>query len=161
MAGSKRKADAEQASAKKDKGAHDDRSAKRRRKSDAIAEAATQSKSSIAQPERSAQASIFKDEEKAFPRGGASALTPLEHKQIQIKATQDVLFEQAGHKRTGDDGLSDFGSDAGGEDAPKGVKKRKSKKSKKSSAVEEVEQRIKVEGLSYKASCPIVILLSC
>src|ERR1700712_1393200 len=38
------------------------------------------------------------DEEAAFPRGGASLLTPLEHKQIQIEATRDVLFEQQSSK---------------------------------------------------------------
>ncbi|RKF63734.1 rRNA biogenesis protein rrp5 [Golovinomyces cichoracearum] len=32
-------------------------------------------------------------EESAFPRGGGSILTPLEHKQIQIQASRDVLFE--------------------------------------------------------------------
>lgn len=32
-------------------------------------------------------------DEAAFPRGGGSILTPLEHKQIQIQATRDVLFE--------------------------------------------------------------------
>src|SRR5271163_964569 len=42
--------------------------------------------------------SKLRDEEVAFPRGGASILTPLEHKQIQIEATRDVLFEQQGAK---------------------------------------------------------------
>jgi rRNA biogenesis protein RRP5 len=38
--------------------------------------------------------SKVREEDAAFPRGGASVLTPLEHKQIQIEATQDVLFER-------------------------------------------------------------------
>ncbi|KAL9033237.1 MAG: hypothetical protein Q9214_007609 [Letrouitia sp. 1 TL-2023] len=38
---------------------------------------------------------VLKPEELAFPRGGASVLTPLEHKRIQIQAKNDVLFEQA------------------------------------------------------------------
>ena len=42
--------------------------------------------------------SILDDEERAFPRGGASVLTPLEHRQIQIQATRDVLFEEKGQK---------------------------------------------------------------
>ncbi|KAF2733591.1 nucleic acid-binding protein [Polyplosphaeria fusca] len=159
MPGPKRKADAEQPSSKRDKSAPDHRSAKRRRQSDATADAAKPPKSSIAKPEKSAQASIFKDEEKAFPRGGASALTPLEHKQIQIKATQDVLFEQSGQKRNGDDGLSDIGSDAGVEDTPKAGKKRKSKKGKKPDAAKEDEQRIKVEGISYKKLLPGTMVL--
>ncbi|GEQ68490.1 hypothetical protein JCM33374_g2158 [Metschnikowia sp. JCM 33374] len=37
--------------------------------------------------------------EVAFPRGGASVLTPLEMKTISNKATEDVLFEQASEKK--------------------------------------------------------------
>ena len=37
---------------------------------------------------------ILDDEERAFPRGGGSVLTPLEQRQIQIQATRDVLFEE-------------------------------------------------------------------
>ncbi|KAJ3175830.1 rRNA biogenesis protein rrp5 [Geranomyces variabilis] len=33
-------------------------------------------------------------EEQAFPRGGASALTPLEYREVSDQAKQDVLFEQ-------------------------------------------------------------------
>ena len=49
------------------------------------------------EPHKDENSSILRDEERAFPRGGASALTPLEYKQIQIQATRDVLFEE---KRT-------------------------------------------------------------
>ena len=45
------------------------------------------------------QKSLLISEEKAFPRGGASILTPLERKQVQLQAEKDVLFEQAGGKR--------------------------------------------------------------
>jgi len=38
--------------------------------------------------------SRLKEEEPLFPRGGGSVLTPLEHKEIQIQAKQDALFEQ-------------------------------------------------------------------
>ncbi|ROT38446.1 rRNA biogenesis protein RRP5 [Sodiomyces alkalinus F11] len=37
--------------------------------------------------------SLLKDEEPLFPRGGASVLTPLEHKQIQMQAKADALAE--------------------------------------------------------------------
>jgi hypothetical protein len=98
MGATKRKADASSAPAKKDKGASGDRSAKRPRKSDGAAESPAKSKPE--KTERAApKASVFKEEETSFPRGGASVLTPLEHKQIQIKANQDVLFEQTGGKR--------------------------------------------------------------
>src|SRR5262245_9633609 len=110
MAAMKRKADQGAAQSKQQKPAPTDRSAKRRRKSNASADAASPAKAALGSP---AQKSIFKDEEKSFPRGGASVLTPLEHKQIQIKANQDVLFEQAGLKRSGEDRLSDQGSDIG------------------------------------------------
>jgi rRNA biogenesis protein RRP5 len=148
MGAFKRKADPESAPSKKDKGASGDRSAKRPRKSESNAEHTTPSK---VKPESSTQKSIFKDEETAFPRGGASVLTPLEHKQIQIKATQDVLFEQAGGiKRGGDDGLSDQGSDAADEDRKKAAKKRKSKKSKTAQDEEPKEPKVKAEGLTAK-----------
>lgn len=147
MGAIKRKADQGTIPSKKEKGIPSDRSAKRLRKSDAASESATPSK---AKPESSAQKSVFKDDEKAFPRGGASILTPLEHKQIQIKANQDVLFEQAGLKRGGADGLSEQGSDMGAEDAPKSSKKRKSKKSKTTHTEEPKEPKIKAEGLSFK-----------
>ena len=152
MAGLKRKADDRAVAAKKDKSASGDRFAKRPRKSDVSADDAKPAKPPIAKSEKPAQKSVLQDEERAFPRGGASVLTPLEHKQIQIKATQDVLFEASGQKRGGDDGLSDMGSEAGAEEAPRSDKKRKSKKSKKSHVKEDTEQKVKVEGLSYKVS---------
>lgn len=148
MGAIKRKADQGSTPAKKEKSAPQDRSAKRQRKSDA----AENPPPAKAKPEISTHKSIFKDEEKSFPRGGASALTPLEHKQIQIKANQDVLFEQAGvKKRGGHDGLSDEESDMGDEDdAPKTSKKRKSKKSKADSGEEAHVQKIKAEGVTFK-----------
>jgi rRNA biogenesis protein RRP5 len=81
------------------------------------------------------------EEEPAFPRGGASVLTPLEHKQIQIEATRDVLFEQSTSR-------------------PAETKKRKTKgkdKGKKGGeAVEAEEEVIKVEGLNYKAGSEVL-----
>lgn len=148
MGPTKRKADPGQ-STKKEKDNSTDRSAKRQRKSDATA-GTTASIPSHVKPESSSQKSVFKDEEKAFPRGGASVLTPLEHKQIQIKANQDVLFEQAGLKRTGGDDLSDEGSGGEDEEAPKASKKRKSKKSKTAQDEAAKEQKIKADGLSLK-----------
>lgn len=149
MAAPKRKAENAATIPKKETGSQADRSAKRQRKSEVATDAPKTGKSSIAKLQNAPQKSVFTSEEKSFPRGGASALTPLEHKQIQIKATQDVLFEQAGVKRSGDDGLSDAMSDVDAEHAPKAGKKRKSKKTKKGN-VEEEEAAIRVEGLSYK-----------
>jgi hypothetical protein len=148
MGAIKRKAEGSTPS-KKEKAASSDRSVKRR-KSDVAAEPSpAKSKPESAAP----KPSVFKEEEKSFPRGGASVLTPLEHKQIQIKANQDVLFEQAGIKRSGgdDDGFSDMGSEDGEKATPKS-KTRPLKKTKKSYEDGEKEPVVRAQGLSYKVS---------
>lgn len=87
-----------------------------------------------------------REEDAAFPRGGASVLTPLEHKQIQIEATRDVLFEQGAK--------SSNAVDEGGEEQNVTKKKHKSKsksKSKKGADIAQPEEEtVKIEGLSYK-----------
>lgn len=40
--------------------------------------------------------SFLREEEPLFPRGGGSVLTPLEHRQINVEAQRDALFEQRG-----------------------------------------------------------------
>ena len=94
--------------------------------------------------------------EKLFPRGGGGGLTPLERKQIQVQATQDVLFEQETGKKVTHD---EYGVEDGGAAAAinvDGFKKRK-KKSKhrlKDNAVDQhgPELKVRIEGLSYKVS---------
>lgn len=92
--------------------------------------------------------SQLRDEEVAFPRGGASLLTPLEHKQIQIEATRDVLFEQ-GAKSTNVEEAGDDGETTG-------KKKHKSKSKGKGDgkkgivAAEDDEEAVRIEGLSYQ-----------
>src|SRR5262245_6038275 len=54
-------------------------------------------------PSKRTALSYLRDDEPSFPRGGGSILTPLERKQIQIQATQDVLFEQ--RETNGADGI--------------------------------------------------------
>jgi len=83
-----------------------------------------------------------------FPRGGASVLTPLEHKQIQIEATRDVLFEQAGAKAK----KSSKPDVEGDEETsrPKKKSKSKGKNKKEVEAAEPEEEVVKIEGLSYK-----------
>jgi rRNA biogenesis protein RRP5 len=98
--------------------------------------------------------SRVREEEAAFPRGGASILTPLEHKQIQIEATRDVLFEQEG-------GKSSRAEEAGGGDESVVRKKHKPKskgKGKKAAEnAEPEEETVKIEGLSYKVGCKVCI----
>ena len=104
---------------------------------------------------RSRPVSKLGDEEAAFPRGGASALTPLEHKQIAIEATRDVLFEQQQGGRSSK-------QEADGEEESRPKKKLKSKDSKgkkKGAAVAAVpgEEHVKIEGLNYKVCCTNLI----
>jgi len=149
MAPIKRKADAEGTAPKSGKHSATNPSAKRPRKSDTDASPSKPT----AKSQKPAQTSVFKDEERSFPRGGASVLTPLEHKQIQIKATQDVLFEQSGQKRVAEDRLSDEDDHASDDGASAGKKSKKSKKkSKKAKGAEKEERFVRVESLSYKVS---------
>lgn len=127
-----------------------------KRKNDAAAEGARLAKKH--KPSTYPQkVSILREEEPAFPRGGASILTPLEHKRIQIQAKQDVLFEQSTGKKAAQNEFEDEEND---EDVPdqlcgpieKSKSKSKSKprdnKGKKNGGVEKAALRI--EGLSYK-----------
>lgn len=107
-----------------------------------------------------------REEEPAFPRGGASLLTPLEHKQIQIQATKDVLFEQNTGRKAPNHGLEDDESDTGEQEqeqvngVPATSKRKprsKGQKDKKAGAVE--EPGIRIEGLSYKRLVPGSLIL--
>jgi rRNA biogenesis protein RRP5 len=95
--------------------------------------------------------SILQQEERAFPRGGASVLTPLEQKQIKAQAERDVLFEQqTGQKaapRDDDDGEL---FDAEEESAAPAKKKRKTKRRESEAGKKEAGSGIKIQGLSYK-----------
>ncbi|KAH6723897.1 hypothetical protein BKA61DRAFT_648930 [Leptodontidium sp. MPI-SDFR-AT-0119] len=95
--------------------------------------------------------SQVRDEDVAFPRGGASLLTPLEHKQIQIEATRDVLFEQGAKSKNVDE---DGENGENGETAEKKKHKSRSKgkgEGKKGKDTGEVdEEEVRIEGLSYQ-----------
>jgi rRNA biogenesis protein RRP5 len=96
--------------------------------------------------ERPAKISKTREEDAPFPRGGASLLTPLEHKQIQIEATRDVLFEQQGVKSK-----RAVADDDNAQLERQGKKSKSKKKSKKGPEVAEpAEETVKIEGLSYK-----------
>jgi rRNA biogenesis protein RRP5 len=56
---------------------------------------------------RPALKSILQQEDRAFPRGGGSVLTPLEHKQIRAEAERDVLLEQENGQLEAEDDLFD------------------------------------------------------
>ena len=129
-----------------------------KRKSEAVWDPATK-KSKPSHSQRS-NVSVLRGEEPAFPRGGASVLTPLEHKQIQIQAKQDVLFEQStGKKARAFESDDDENEDDGIVDRDQGPttlrQKRRSqgingKKQKTGKVIE--DPKLKIEGLSYKVS---------
>lgn len=134
----------------------EERGAKRQKKSENVE---IESQRKIAGPSSSAgnpssTLSALGNEEPSFPRGGASILTPLEHKQIQLEATRDVLFEQHSHKKRG---LGvDGDSENGDVDMDSSLKTSKSKRGPKAkgkkgqiNAITE-EPKIRTEGLSYK-----------
>jgi rRNA biogenesis protein RRP5 len=93
--------------------------------------------------------SVLQQEERAFPRGGASVLTPIEHKQIKAQAERDVLFEQQTGKPAA--GKDDDGQ-LFDEDAAAAPPKKKHKKRRASDADIKAnnEPSIKIHGLSYK-----------
>ncbi|KAL8818690.1 MAG: hypothetical protein Q9223_002727 [Gallowayella weberi] len=98
--------------------------------------------------------SSLRQEEPSFPRGGASILTPLEQKQIQIQAKNDVLFEQeTGRKAPKNDFIDEEDeSDALGltEMQPTKAKRKPKPKGKLSSMKPELKEKgVRIEGLSY------------
>ena len=96
--------------------------------------------------------SVLSQEERSFPRGGASVLTPIEQKQIEARAERDVLFEQqTGQKPVRGEGDDDFfGSEDEAADAA-AKSKKKGKKSKQSSGLKIAGSGIKIQSLSYKS----------
>ncbi|RVD80720.1 uncharacterized protein DFL_008614 [Arthrobotrys flagrans] len=86
-------------------------------------------------------------DEPSFPRGGASALTPLEYKEVVNEATREALFETKEEK-----------TPAAGDKTPKkrrtSVAKGSSSKKHKKGDVDDEEPEIKIEQLSYKKLVP-------
>ena len=105
---------------------------------------------------------IVPREEPAFQRGGASILTPLEKKQIQVQATRDALFEQnTGQKARNpefEDNENEDDVDLDGERIPAKPKANTKAKRKRPKGTEKEETSgLRIEGLSYKvciARCP-------
>ncbi|KAF2453144.1 hypothetical protein BDY21DRAFT_374961 [Lineolata rhizophorae] len=157
MSNMKRRADGDKGSAKAPKIKIDERPSKRQRK--AGHSATEKSKPENYQTQRPkelpAKSSILQKEEKSFPRGGGSVLTPLEHKQIQIEATRDALYENEGSKKAGrrrgsDEEMDDFVE----EDKP--LLKTGKKKSNAQKTVSELKDgpSVRIEGLGFKRLVP-------
>ncbi|KAL4968402.1 putative rRNA biogenesis protein RRP5 [Aspergillus stella-maris] len=125
--------------------------------------------SSAGSAPKASELTVLRDDEPSFPRGGGSVLTPLERKQIQIKATKDVLFEQKSgakrsHKGPDDEGFEEDTDmeDADGEmsAAPsKKTQKGKGKGKKDAKQEKRAKQGVKIEGLSFKRLVPGTLIL--
>ncbi|CUS13120.1 unnamed protein product [Tuber aestivum] len=89
-----------------------------------------------------------KEEERSFPRGGGSILTPLEFKQISNDAAKDALFETEDAK-------------AKSTRKPMREELKKDKKSGKDEPKKGEQKGIKAEGLSYKRLLPGTLVLGC
>ena len=151
----------------------DDRLSKKRKTSQTI----QSSETSVAQPRADDRSPKLKNpsstlsapwaEEPSFPRGGASILTPLEHKQIQIEATRDVLFEQQSSKKTkpvldedvenGDPDVAETSKLSKGKRKGKGKPKNQAGKGKVTTEAQ--DHGIKIEGLSYRRIVPGSVIL--
>ena len=98
-------------------------------------------------------------EDAPFPRGGASVLTPLEHKQIKIQAKQDVLFEQTTGTKAPRKDFEDEDDKELSDGEPNAAVETKSRKRKgahkiKNRASTIQEKAFRIESLSYKVcSC--------
>jgi rRNA biogenesis protein RRP5 len=108
---------------------------------------------------KASELSVLREDEPSFPRGGASVLTPLERKQIQIQANKDVLFEQKGSQKPSKKPSTTFEEESDNdvemedeETTTTSKKSRKKKtKSKKSTDKDSTEkQEVRIEGLSFK-----------
>ncbi|KAI9757772.1 MAG: rRNA biogenesis protein rrp5, partial [Candelina submexicana] len=111
---------------------------------------------------RQIKPSVLREEEVSFPRGGASLLTPLEHKQIQIEATRDVLFEQNNSKKA-KEGLGDEEDSSEirttSEQQSSARKKPKSRRRNGEAKGAKEYTGVRIEGLSYKRLVPGSIVL--
>ncbi|KAF2723663.1 nucleic acid-binding protein [Polychaeton citri CBS 116435] len=90
--------------------------------------------------------SILQQQDRAFPRGGAGVLTPLEQKQIKAEAERDALFESQ-NGQTDRDGQED---DELFDESASARKQKKARKGGKETSDKQHRSGIKIQGLSYK-----------
>lgn len=112
----------------------------------------------------SSKVAVVPAEEPSFPRGGASILTPLERKQIQIQAKNDALFEQETGKKAP---RSEYEDEENETDTPaadetssgKSRKKSKHKARSGNAALAAKEKAVRIDGLSYRRLVPGTLVL--
>ncbi|ORY86310.1 hypothetical protein BCR37DRAFT_376884, partial [Protomyces lactucae-debilis] len=100
-----------------------------------------------------AVSSLLKSDE-AFPRGGASVLTPFEYKEAANEARQE-LFSEGPISGNADN----VNGDESGATAAKKIKRRKSGKMDKAVAIASEPRQAKIEGLSFKRMTPGTLVL--
>ncbi|EDN10819.1 conserved hypothetical protein [Histoplasma mississippiense (nom. inval.)] len=112
---------------------------------------AEKSKDSLDSPSKTPAVSVLREEEPAFPRGGANILSPLEQKQIHIQATRDVLFEQKGAQAQ-DDIDNEDGTQKKQSSKEFGIKSRKwkTKSMKHTIPQASTKEEVRIEGLNFK-----------
>lgn len=96
--------------------------------------------------------SILKNEERAFPRGGGDGLAPLERKQINIQAINDVLFENSQQKKDSKAASDEDSEEEKENPPPKERKRRRVQDRRPAEAGVKVQDRVKIKGLTYKVS---------
>ncbi|CAN8097612.1 unnamed protein product [Discula destructiva] len=114
--------------------AEDDSTLRKSKKANTKAPSAAATATATATPVAIASAK----EEEAFPRGGGSVLTPLEHKQITIEAKRDALFEE------------ESGSKPSKKDDKDSKKRKRKSKEKDVAKPDRDEDAVRIEGLNYK-----------
>ncbi|GAM88985.1 hypothetical protein ANO11243_070190 [Dothideomycetidae sp. 11243] len=116
---------------------------------DKIASSKRQSKPAEEAHRKPAKSSLLLGEERSFPRGGASVLTPLEQRQIKAEADRDVLFEDAAKSKVVREeyGAEDDETEAR---APSRKNKKKTKQSKPGDADKADADKVRIQGLGYK-----------
>ncbi|EGC41713.1 ribosomal RNA processing protein RRP5 [Histoplasma capsulatum var. duboisii H88] len=112
---------------------------------------AEKSKDSLDSPSKTPAVSVLREEEPAFPRGGANILSPLEQKQIHIQATRDVLFEQKGAQAQ-DDIDNEDGTQKKRSSKEFGIKSTKGKTKSKKHTIPQAstKEEVRIEGLNFK-----------
>ncbi|KAK1092303.1 rRNA biogenesis protein rrp5, partial [Friedmanniomyces endolithicus] len=160
MAAIKRKAVTDERPAKKVKSAksapdakEEKRTAKPSKSHDKYTEKKGGDKSAAKDEQKPVVKSILQQEDRAFPRGGASVLTPIEQRQIKVQAERDVLFEQETGRKAPT--LEDEDGDRFDEEdlAVPAWKKQQQKSRRRDDGdghAKVTGSGIKIQGLSYK-----------
>lgn len=104
--------------------------------------------------------SVLQQEDRAFPRGGGSVLTPIEQKQIKAEAERDVLYEQETGRTVGEEKENGDLFDQHGSSVHSKKKQKKRRHSSENAAKLEASG-IRIQGLSYKNVTVGTAVLGC